>query len=96
MENKLKWYGLVRYSKRTGKIDKSITGLGTGLMQLWALQNTTSSKQTTIFELETGIITSEYIGTKDGFPEVFRNLEQQGQKIDEQIRKHLYDQETRK
>lgn len=95
MDEKLKWYGLVRYSKKTGKVDTAITGLGKGLLQIWALQNTTSTKQTTIFELDTGIISSEYIGTKDGFPKCERNLEHKIEKVDEPIRAALAKQETR-
>lgn len=63
-------YGLVRFSKKTGKIDTTMTALGRGLIQLWALQNTTKTKATVIVDIDERTVFSEYIGTADGFPEV--------------------------
>ena len=42
--NKLHNYGLIRFSKKTGKVDTSMTAIGKGVIQLWALQNTTKTK----------------------------------------------------
>ena len=66
-------YGLVRFSKKTGKIDTSMTALGKGLIQLWALQNTTKTKATVIIDIDERSIVSEYIGTADGFPKIHEN-----------------------
>lgn len=87
--SELKKYGLVRYSTKTGKVDTAMTALGYGLLQLWGLQNTTKTKTTVLFELETGLIRSRYTGTADGFPEVERAIESAGEYIDEHIRAAL-------
>ena len=79
-------YGLVRYSTKTGRVDKALTGRGCGLLQLWGLQNTPRTKTTVVFELETGLIRSRYTGTADGFPEVERAIESAGEYIDEHVR----------
>lgn len=63
-------YGLVRFSRKTGKIDTSMTGLGKGLIQLWALQNTTKTKACIVVDLDTHTVVSEYEGSADGFPVV--------------------------
>ena len=82
----IKKYGLVRYSKKTGKVDKAMTALGCGLLQLWGRQNTTKTKETAVFELDTGLIRARYSGTADGFPKVERGIESAGGYIDEHIR----------
>lgn len=68
-------YGLVRFSKKTGKVDKAMTGLGKGLIQTWALQNTTKTKACLIMDLDERKAVSEYVGTEDGFPEVHKSQE---------------------
>ena len=70
---KLRDFGLVRASKKTGKIDTSMVALGKGLLGMWALQNTTKSKQTVIFDLDSGEIVAHYTGTDSGFPKVEKN-----------------------
>ena len=66
----LREYMLVRFSKKTGKIDACLEGMGKGLLKLWALQNTTSkSKDTIVFDKVTGEIDTYYEGTGD-FPEI--------------------------
>ena len=45
---------LLRYSKKTGKLDTAMTGLGSALMRLWAMQNTTSTKETVVINRSTG------------------------------------------
>lgn len=65
----LHWYGLIRFSKRTGKIDMTMTGHGKGMLELWALQNTTKSKACVIVDIDTKETVIEYIGASD-FPEV--------------------------
>lgn len=66
-------YGLVRFSKRTGKIDMTMTALGKGLIQLWALQNTTKTKACVIVDIDERKVVSEYVGTTDGFPKWRKN-----------------------
>lgn len=87
--SELKRYGLLRYSTKTGKVDNAMTGLGCGVLQLWALQNTTKTKTTVVFELDTGLIRSRYVGTPDGFPEVEHAIEDAGEYMDEHIRSYL-------
>ena len=63
-------YGLVRFSQKTGKIDKSMTAIGCGMIQLWALQNTTKTKACVVIDLDERKTLREYIGTADGFPKI--------------------------
>ena len=69
-------YGLVRFSKRTGKIDTTMTAIGRGLIQLWALQNTTKTKACVIVDIDERKVFSEYIGTADGFPDIHKDPEE--------------------
>lgn len=66
----LHYYGLVRFSKTTGKVDKTMTAMGKGLIQLWALQNTTKTKACVIADINERKVISEYVGTADGFPKI--------------------------
>lgn len=66
----LKMYCLVRFSRKSGKIDTTLEGLGSGLLRLWALQNTTKTKDTIIFEKDTGNVCWYYEGNASGFPKV--------------------------
>lgn len=91
----LKGYGLVRASKKTGRVDTAMTAVGFGVLQLWGLQNTPKSKISIVFELDTGIIRSRYTGDESGFPNVEHGIEARGEKIDEEIRRLLEAQETR-
>jgi hypothetical protein len=59
---------LLRFSKKTGKIDTAMTGLGSALMRLWAMQNTTSSKETVVINRSTGKIVFDVMGRKDRMP----------------------------
>lgn len=68
-------YGLIRFSKKTGKIDTTMTALGSGLIQLWALQNTTKTKASVIVDIDERKVFSEYIGTEDGFPKIRKDPE---------------------
>lgn len=62
---------LVRFSKKTGKIDTTLEALGKGMLQLWALQNTTKTKNTIVFD-EDGIVQMFCEGTEN-FPKVTKN-----------------------
>lgn len=70
MKEPLTVHVLFRFSKKTGKIDTTMTGLGDAMMRLWALNNTPKSKSCMIVERDTGRITFVTTGTTDGFPKV--------------------------
>ena len=70
MSGDLKVYVLMRCSKKTGYVDTTMTGMGSALLRMWALNNTTSSKITFIFDRESGKIVYAVQGRKDGFPKV--------------------------
>ena len=61
---------LFRFSQKTGKIDKVMTGMGSALMQMWALKNTPKTKGCMIFERETGRLIFSTMGQESGFPKV--------------------------
>ena len=65
----LKTYCLVRFARKSGKIDMTLEGEGSGMLRLWALQNTTKTKDTIIFEKDTGRVCWYYEGTGD-FPKI--------------------------
>lgn len=65
----LKTYCLIRFARKSGKIDTTLEGLGAGMLRLWALQNTTKTKDTIILEKDTGIVCWYYEGTGD-FPKI--------------------------
>lgn len=66
-------FGLVRFSKRTGKIDTTLTAIGCALLKLWALQNTSKTKACVLFDLDEREAVTEFEGTVEGFPEVREN-----------------------
>ena len=63
-------FGLIRFSKKTGKIDTTMTGLGSGMIKMWALQNTSKTKATVIIDIDERYTVAEYVGTDNGFPEI--------------------------
>lgn len=63
-------YGLIRFNKTTGKIDTTMTALGRGMIQVWAMQNTLNTKASVIVDIDERKVFAEYIGTEDGFPEI--------------------------
>lgn len=75
----MKQYFLIRFIRKSGKIDKSMSGLSSAMLQLWALQNTTKTKDTLIFD-EDGIVDFYCEGTGD-FPKVCEDMK--GKHIDE-------------
>ena len=64
----LKTYYLVRFGRKNGKIDTTMSAYGFALMQMWALQHTTKTKDTIIFD-EDGLVKTYFEGTGD-FPKV--------------------------
>lgn len=59
----------VRFNRKSGKIDTTLTGLGKGMLQLWGLQNTVAKTKDTIIFDEDGLVIIYYEGTGD-FPKV--------------------------
>lgn len=68
-------FGLVRFSSKTGKVDTCMNSMGTAMLSLWALQNTTKTKTCLVFDLEDGKVMEEYKGSADGFPKVRKSLD---------------------
>ena len=69
--NSLEVNVMFRFSKKTGKIDTTMTGMGSALMQMWALRNTPKTKSCAIFERSTGKLVFASDGTGD-FPKVLK------------------------
>lgn len=67
---------LVRFSKKTGKIDTTLEGISSGMLQLWALQNTPKTKACIIVDMDEREVKCEYIGSTSGFPRVNKTAEQ--------------------
>jgi hypothetical protein len=68
-------YVCLRFNRKTGKIDKTLEGLGCGMLELWALQNTTAkSKDSIVFSKATGDVVMYCEGT-GGFPKVERGTQ---------------------
>lgn len=65
----MKKYYCVRFTSKAGKINKTLEGLGVGMLKLWALQNTTKTTECFIFD-EDGVIVYHTIGNSNGFPEI--------------------------
>lgn len=65
----LKKCALARFSRRSGKIDTMLEGLGFAVMHAWAYQHTTSSKDTVIWCKETKEVLFYLEGRKDSLPE---------------------------
>jgi len=59
----------VRFNRKTGKIDKTLSGLGNAMLRLWALQNTTAKSKDSIIFDEDGLVIMYLEGTGD-FPNV--------------------------
>ena len=69
-------YGLIRFSKKTGKIDTTMTAIGKGMLKLWALQNTTKTKACVIVDVDERTTVAEYVGTDNGFPAIHKTEEE--------------------
>lgn len=85
-------YGLVRFSKKTGKIDTTMTAIGSGLIRLWALQNTTKTKACVIADIDERKVVYEYIGTAAGFPEIRKDPEEFEFDVPEQLFDYFSDE----
>ena len=67
--NPLTACALVRFSKRTGKVDTVLSGTGYAVLNLWGLQNTTKTKETLVFTCD-GLLLAHYTGRDSGLPKV--------------------------
>ena len=72
MKDNMEEFVLVRFTRRSGKIDKTLEGIGCGMLKLWALQNTTKSKDCIVFSKDSGKVIMYTEGT-DGFPKVSKD-----------------------
>lgn len=68
--NRLSNFTLVRFNRKTGRIDKTLTGIGFAMLQLWGLQNTTKTKDSILFETNTGLLITYFTGSASGMPKV--------------------------
>ena len=66
-------YILMRFSKKTGKIDTTLESLMSSMLEMWALQKTTKTKDTVIFNKDTGEIVFYVEGTENAFPHVVKD-----------------------
>lgn len=64
----MKIHYLIMFQRKSGKIVTTMSGLSSAMLQLVALQKTTSTRDTVIFD-EDGKITYYVEGKKDGFPQ---------------------------
>lgn len=71
IKSSLDTFCLVRFNKRTGKIDTTLEAMGCAMLKIWALNNCTKTKEIIIFHKETGNVELYVEGTGD-FPKVFK------------------------
>lgn len=64
----MKTYYLIMFTRKTGKIVTTMSGLSSAMLQLVALQKTTPTRDCVIFD-EDGEIVYYVEGKKDGFPQ---------------------------
>ena len=69
---------LLRASKKTGKVDTTLTAIGSGLLSVWALKNCTKSKMILIIDSDTGEVIYFMQGNPNSdFPQV-KSLKKDG------------------
>jgi hypothetical protein len=73
-----KRFYLIRFTKKQGKINKTLEAGSEAMLKMWALQNTTKTTACFIFDDE-GNITYQTEGTDTGFPKV---IEPEGENIE--------------
>ncbi len=66
--NDMPVFVLLRASKKTGRVNKCMTGITSALMKMWSLNNTRRNDITLIIERDTGRIVECFTGTPDGYP----------------------------
>ena len=60
---------LVEFTRKTGKITKTLEGYGQALLKLYALQNLTKTRDAILFNKETGEVITYFEGN-GSFPKV--------------------------
>lgn len=60
---------LFRYTRKSGRIDKTLTGYNIPMLKLWALSNTTKSKDCLIIEMDSYKVVALVEGRPD-FPKL--------------------------
>ena len=65
----LKKCGLVKFARKSGKVDVVMEGLGFALLHIWAYQNCTKTKDVAIWCKDTGEVLFYLEGRPDGMPE---------------------------
>lgn len=58
------------FNKRGGKLIKSASGMGRGMLMMWALQNTTKGRISVMVFTDTNEMEAVYIGKESGCPKV--------------------------
>lgn len=61
---------LVRFNRKSGKVDTTLESLGSAMLRMWALNNCTKTKDIIIFSKKTGNVVMYLEGTET-FPKVF-------------------------
>lgn len=69
MNRKPETFVLVRFTRKSGRIDTTLEAVGNALLKLWALRNTTKTKDCIIFSKTTGQVVYYTEGTGN-FPDV--------------------------
>jgi hypothetical protein len=69
-EKALETFTLVRFTRRTGKINTVLESLGTAMLQMWALKNTRGAEACLIFNKNNGHVAFLTEGTSTGFPKI--------------------------
>lgn len=72
------------FNKKGGKVIKSASGMGKGMVGYWALQNTTKSRVSVLLFTDTHEIERVYVGTENGCPKVV-HVEDMGLDLDNYI-----------
>ena len=67
----IKRFYCARFNRKSGKVDKVLTGLGKGMLEMWALHNTKAKTKDTIIFDEDGLVVLYLEGTGD-FPQITR------------------------
>lgn len=80
MDNKSNEYCLVRFSRKTGKIDTILEAIGCARLKVWALRNCPKTKDIIVFHKTTGniVMYAEGVGYENipnTFTEELGNIE---------------------
>lgn len=67
-------YVLLRFNRRTGKIDTTLTGYSKGMLTMWGLNNTTATKDTVVFDKDSGEICAYLEGKKGDMPKICKDM----------------------